>query len=81
MSGRHPFRELIKDFSEERRSQLDVIKTELPITSSSDDVPSWRALEDIKSDSGLETECERFGKLGAPRQSSPCVSDLIRLCR
>ena len=32
------------------------------------DFPGWRVLEDIETGAGPETECERCGKLGTPRQ-------------
>lgn len=34
----------------------------------SEDFPGWRVLEDIEAGSGPETECERCGKIGTPRQ-------------
>ena len=34
----------------------------------SDDFPSCRLLEDIEAGAGPETECERCGKSGTPRQ-------------
>ena len=34
----------------------------------SEDFPGWRVLEDIEAGAGPETECERCGKLGTPRQ-------------
>ena len=34
----------------------------------SEDFPGWRVLEDVEAGAGPETECERCGKLGTPRQ-------------
>ena len=34
----------------------------------SEDFPGWRVLEDIEAGAGPETECERCGKPGTPRQ-------------
>ena len=34
----------------------------------SEDFPGWRVLEDIEAGVGPETECERCGKSGTPRQ-------------
>ena len=34
----------------------------------SEDFPGWRVLEDIEAGAGPETECERCGKSGTPRQ-------------
>ena len=34
----------------------------------SEDFPGWRVLEDIEAGSGPETECERCGRIGTPRQ-------------
>ena len=34
----------------------------------SEDFPGWRVLEDIEAGAGPQTECERCGKLGTPRQ-------------
>ena len=34
----------------------------------SENFPGWRVLEDIEAGAGAETECERCGKSGTPRQ-------------
>ena len=44
----------------------------------SEDFPGWRVLEDIEAGAGPETECERCGKLGTPRQQFEHMG--VRIC-
>ena len=68
MNDSHSFDELTREFSGEDRALIDELQGGLPTVSSPDGVPSWRALEDIGAGDGTETECERCGKVGTPRQ-------------
>ena len=68
MSDSHSFDELTREFSEDDRALIDALEGNPSTESSSDDVPSWKALEDIGAGNGPETECERCGKSGTPRQ-------------
>lgn len=40
--------------------------------------PGWRVLEDIEAGAGPETECERCGKPGTPRQQFEHMG--VRIC-
>ena len=44
----------------------------------SEDFPGWRVLEDIEAGTGPETECERCGKSGTPRQQFEHMG--VRIC-
>ena len=68
MSGNQSFDELTREFSEDDRVLIDELQSDPSPVSPSDDVPSWKALEDIRAGDGPETECERCGKSGTPRQ-------------
>ena len=70
MSDGHSFDELTREFSEDDRTLIDELQGDPSPVSPSDDVPSWKALEDIGAGDGPETECERCGKLGTPASSS-----------
>ena len=68
MSDKYPPDGLSEELSEELRTIIDDAEVPLAPEESESDVPSWRELEDIGSGDGPETECERCGKLGTPRQ-------------
>ena len=68
MSDGHSFGELTREFSEDDRALIDKLQSTPSPVSPSDDVPSWKALEDIGAGDGPETECERCGKPGTPHR-------------
>ena len=65
---------------------LEEVIRQILVPEVSEEFPGWRVLEDIEAGAGPETECERCGKSGTPRQQFDhmgvkvcyiCVDELV----